>query len=224
MELCFGSPECAEVLFVAESSAGGLFGDWVSPEDSACGFGGSIALGLGEWDSVQTIDWFGVPVVVGDGNVASGCFEVIKGGTGMISSSSAWSGRWAWSHGSGGTVWEVSLHGSNPLIIGEGTEVSPELGLSIGHTSFAVSWASADWSSGSESVSEELVVPAGFEEEDDDHDVKNTKTDKAETEHLSTSESSDETFVDGAAAGEGNSGVGVDGDSHTNVTGKDGGH
>jgi len=69
-----------------------------------------------------------------------------------------------------------------------------------------------------------LVVPAGFEEKDDDHDVEDTKTDKAETEHLSTSESSDETLVDGAAAGEGNSGVGVDSDSHTNVTGKDGGH
>ena len=69
-----------------------------------------------------------------------------------------------------------------------------------------------------------MVVPAGFEEKDDDHDVEDTKTDKAETEHLSTSESSDETLVDGAEAGEGNSGVGVDSDSHTNVTGKDGGH
>jgi hypothetical protein len=68
--------------------------------------------------------------------------------------------------------------------------------LSIGHAVFGVGWASADWSSGSESVSEELVVPAGFEEKDNDYDVKNTKTDKAETEHLSTSESADETFVD----------------------------
>lgn len=92
------------------------------------------------------------------------------------------------------------------------------------HTVAGGSWASADWLSSGEGHLQESVVPAGFEEEDDDHDVEDTKTDKAETEHLSTSESSDETFVDGAAAGEGNSGVGVDSDSHTNVTGKDGGH
>jgi len=105
-------------------------------------------------------------------------------------------------------------------------EVCPELLLSTRHSinGGSTSWASVDWLSGGEGHLQEAVVPAGFEEKDNDHDVKNTKTDKDETEHLSTSESSDETFVDGRAAGEGNSGVGVDSDSHTNVTGNDGGH
>jgi len=84
------------------------------------------------------------------------------------------------------------------------------------------SWAVVDWSSRCEHLVEEFVVPACFEEEDDDHDVEDSESDEYETEHLSTSESSDETFMDGRAAGEGNSGVGVDSDSHTNVTGKDG--
>jgi len=68
-----------------------------------------------------------------------------------------------------------------------------------------------------------VVVPASFEEEDDDHDVEDGESDKAETEYLSTSEGADEALMDGAAASVGNSGVGIDSDSHTNVTGKDGG-
>lgn len=129
------------------------------------------------------------------------------------------------SRGSGSSsVFEVVFHGSLPLVIGHALEGGPEISLSLFHTGGAVSWASADWLSSGEGHLQESVVPAGFEEKDDDHDVEDTKTDKAETEHLSTSESSDETFVNGAAAGEGNSGVGVDSDSHTNVTGKDGGH
>lgn len=104
------------------------------------------------------------------------------------------------------------------------SESSPDLSLSFGSSLEASSWAVVDWSSTVKSLSQVVVVPAGFEEKDDDHDVKNTESNKAETEHLSTSESGDETSVDGGAASEGNSGVGVDGNSHTNVTGKDGGH
>lgn len=96
--------------------------------------------------------------------------------------------------------------------------------MSFSHTSSASSFALVDWHLSSKSLLKILVIPACFEEKDDDHDVEDTESDKAETEYLSTSESSDETLVDGSAAGEGNSGVGVDSDSHTNVTGKDGGH
>ena len=110
------------------------------------------------------------------------------------------------------------------MIVGLVLEESPEIFLGLGDIVEVTVWASVDWSSGIKDLGEVLVVPAGFEEEDDDHDVENGESNKAETEHLSTSESSDETSVDGAAAGEGNSGVGVDSDSHTNVTGKDGGH
>lgn len=115
---------------------------------------------------------------------------------------------------------EVSL----PLLVGLVLEESPEISLSLSDIFEITVWASVDWSSGIKNLLEELVVPAGFEEKDDDHDVEDGESNKAETEHLSTSESGDETSVDGAAAGEGNSGVGVDSDSHTNVTGKDGGH
>lgn len=103
-------------------------------------------------------------------------------------------------------------------------EESPDLFLGIINISVVSCRAVIDWSSTGKNLLEVVVVPAGFEEEDDDHDVEDTKTDKAETEHLSTSESGNETLMDRGAAGEGNSGVGVDGNSHSNVTGKDGGH
>jgi hypothetical protein len=114
--------------------------------------------------------------------------------------------------------------GSGPLFVGEGLESEPKVVLGSSDVFVVTVWASVDWFTGSNGFLEVVVVPAGLEEKDDDHDVKNGKSDKNETEHLSTSESSDETSVDGGAASEGNSGVGVDSDSHTNVTGKDGGH
>lgn len=85
------------------------------------------------------------------------------------------------------------------------------------------SWAVVDWHSGGKGLSEELVVPAGLEDKDDDHDVKDGKSDKDETENLSTSESGDETSMAGIGASVGNSGVGVDSDSHSDVTSNDGG-
>jgi len=94
-----------------------------------------------------------------------------------------------------------------------------------GNERFVVTiWTVVDWSSSLENQIELVVVPASFEEEDDDHDVEDGESDKAETEYLSTSEGADEALMDGAAASVGNSGVGIDSDSHTNVTGKDGGH
>jgi hypothetical protein len=74
-----------------------------------------------------------------------------------------------------------------------------------------------------EGLIEELVVPASLEDKDDDHDVKDGKSDEDETKNLSTSESGDETSMAGFSASEGNSGVGIDSDSHANVTGNDGG-
>lgn len=85
------------------------------------------------------------------------------------------------------------------------------------------SWAVVDWHTGGKGFGEVLVVPASLEDKDDDHDVKDGKSDKNETEHLSTSESGDETSMAGIGASVGNSGVGVDSDSHANVTGNDGG-
>jgi len=114
--------------------------------------------------------------------------------------------------------------GSGPLLVGEFLESGPKVVLSSNDVSVVTFWASVDWFTGSNGLLEVFVVPAGLEEKDDDHDVNNGKSDKNETEHLSTSESSDETSVNGGAASEGNSGVGVDSDSHTNVTGNDGGH
>ena len=84
------------------------------------------------------------------------------------------------------------------------------------------SWAVVDWDTSGHEFFQPSVVPSGFENEDDDHDVQDTSTDKDETENLSTSESSNETLVDASAALEGNSGVGVNGNSHTNVTGHNG--
>ena len=108
--------------------------------------------------------------------------------------------------------------------MGQSLEEIPDLGLSGFNVSEITIWAVIDWSSSGENLLEVFVVPAGLEEEDDDHDVKDSKSDKDESEYLSTSESSDETLVYIRAASEGNSGVGIDSDSHTNVTGKDGGH
>lgn len=103
-------------------------------------------------------------------------------------------------------------------------EFSPDVFLGSGDTFGRSYWALIDWSSSSKSFVEILVVPASLEDEDDDHDVKEGKSDEDETEHLSTSESGDETSMGGVSAGIGNSGVGVDSDSHSNVTGNDGGN
>lgn len=84
------------------------------------------------------------------------------------------------------------------------------------------SWALVDWDTSGHKFFQPSVVPSSFENEDDDHDVQDTSTDKDETENLSTSESSNETLVDASAALEGNSGVGVNSNSHTNVTGHNG--
>ncbi len=102
-------------------------------------------------------------------------------------------------------------------------EEFPDFSLSLKHTFVGASWALVDWHSGGKGLLEELVVPASLEDKDDDHDVKDGKSDKDETEHLSTSESGDETSMAGFGASVGNSGVGIDSDSHANVTGNDGG-
>ena len=111
-----------------------------------------------------------------------------------------------------------------PLFVGVSLELSPNGFLGSGDTIGRSCWAVIDWSSSSKSFVEILVVPASLEDEDDDHDVKEGKSDEDETEHLSTSESGDETSMGGVSAGIGNSGVGVDSDSHSNVTGNDGGN
>merc|ERR1719311_379757 len=76
-------------------------------------------------------------------------------------------------------------------------------------------WAVVDWSSSSDNLISVSIVPGSLEDEDDDHDVEDTKTDKDESKYLATSVSSDETSVDGFAAAEGNSGVGENSNSHT---------
>lgn len=83
-------------------------------------------------------------------------------------------------------------------------------------------WAVVDWSSSLDDLSQVSIVPGSLEDEDDDHDVEDTKTDEDESKYLTTSVSSDETSVDGFAAAEGNSGVGENSDSHTNVSSHDG--
>lgn len=79
-----------------------------------------------------------------------------------------------------------------------------------------------DWSSGFDSVGQVFIIPSNFEDHDDNHNVQDTESDKAETKYLTTSEGNNETFVDWSSAHVGNSGVGVYGNSHTNVTSKDG--
>ena len=88
--------------------------------------------------------------------------------------------------------------------------------------SICSSWALVDWNTSEHKFFQPFVVPSSFENEDDDHDVQDTSTDEDETENLSTSESSNETFMDASAALEGNSGVGVYGNSHTNITSHNG--
>lgn len=120
--------------------------------------------------------------------------------------------------------WDSGLKVGSPLSKGVSLELSPDRFLGSGDTGGISCWAVIDWSSSSKSFGEILVVPASLEDEDDDHDVKEGKSDEDETEHLSTSESGDETSMGRVSAGIGNSGVGVDSDSHSNVTGNDGGN
>jgi hypothetical protein len=124
----------------------------------------------------------------------------------------------------GSNDWVSSVVSGNPLFIGFGLEEFPDLSLSGDHAGVGANWAVVNWHTSLEGLIEELVVPASLEDKDDDHDVKEGKSDEDETEHLSTSESGDETSMGGVSAGIGNSGVGVDSDSHSNVTGNDGGN
>ena len=119
--------------------------------------------------------------------------------------------------------WVSSIVSGNPLFIGFSLEEFPDLSLSGDHARVGAYWAVVDWHTSGEGLIEELVVPASLEDKDDDHDVKDGKSDEDETKNLSTSESGDETSMAGFSASEGNSGVGIDSDSHANVTGNDGG-
>lgn len=112
----------------------------------------------------------------------------------------------------------------SPLSERGALEFGPDLNLGSSDGFGISSWAVVDWSTGSKSFGEVFIVPASLEDKDDDHDVKEGKSDKDETEHLSTSESGDETSMGAVSASIGNSGVGIDSDSHSNVTGNDGGH
>jgi len=89
-----------------------------------------------------------------------------------------------------------SVESNTPLLMGEVLEPGPDLFLGSGNTSEGAIWALIDWSSSGKGFLEVAVVPAGLEEEDDDHDVEDGESDKAETEYLSTSEGSDETLMD----------------------------
>jgi hypothetical protein len=74
--------------------------------------------------------------------------------------------------------------------------MGPDLSLGFSDSSGISSWALVDWSTGSKSFVEIFIVPASLEDKDDDHDVKDGKSDKDETEYLSTSESTDESLMD----------------------------
>ena len=123
--------------------------------------------------------------VEGNSGVLSGSRSNMSEGDSSISSNLV---------GRGST--SVSTESSRPLSVGKALEPSPDALLGSDDSSVVVSWALIDWSSGSKDFLEVVVVPAGLEEEDDDHDVEDTESDKAETEYLSTSEGSDETSVD----------------------------
>ena len=122
------------------------------------------------------------------------------------------------------TVCVESCVSCSPVWVLKFFKFGPDGCLSFFESSIGSRRALIDWSTSSKSVIEVLVVPAGLEDKDDNHDVKDGKSNKDETEYLSTSESTDESLMDGGSASVGNSGVGIDSDSHTNVTGKDGGH
>ena len=128
------------------------------------------------------------------------------------------------SHCVGGTGFVESTVSSGPVGELEFLEFGPDLFLCSQEINVVSFWAVVHWLSSLKSFGEVFVVPASLEDKDDDHDVKDGKTNKDETEYLSTSESTDESLMDGGSASVGNSGVGIDSDSHTNVTGKDGGH
>jgi hypothetical protein len=122
------------------------------------------------------------------------------------------------------TSWVETTLSSGPVWELEFLEFGPDLFLCSLEVNVGSCWAVVHWLSSGKSPTEVFVVPASLEDKDDDHDVKDGKTNKDETEYLSTSESTDESLMDGGSASVGNSGVGIDSDSHTNVTGKDGGH
>ena len=128
------------------------------------------------------------------------------------------------SHCVGCTSFVESIVSSGPVGELEFLEFGPDLFLCSQEINVVSFWAVVHWLSSLKSFGEVFVVPASLEDKDDDHDVKDGKTNKDETEYLSTSESTDESLMDGGSASVGNSGVGIDSDSHTNVTGKDGGH
>jgi hypothetical protein len=67
------------------------------------------------------------------------------------------------------------------------------------------------------------IVPGGLVGNDNDLEDEDGKSNKDESKNLSASESSEETIVDISAAHEGGSSVGVDGNSHSNVSGSNGG-
>lgn len=66
------------------------------------------------------------------------------------------------------------------------------------------------------------IEPGGLVDDHDDLEDEDGKSNEDETEDLSSSESSEETVVDISAAHEGGSCVGVDSNSHTNVSGSNG--
>lgn len=85
---------------------------------------------------------------------------------------------------------------SSPVLKLENLKLSPDFLLSLGDSGEGSSWAVIDWHTSGESLGEVFVVPASLEDKDDDHDVKDGKSDKDETEYLSTSESTDESLMD----------------------------
>ena len=74
--------------------------------------------------------------------------------------------------------------------------------------------------------SECIIIPSELEDKDDEHKVKKGESNKNESEDLSTSESSDESSMaisSGMGTWESDSGVGVDSNSHSDVSSNDGG-
>lgn len=66
------------------------------------------------------------------------------------------------------------------------------------------------------------MIPGGLEDDEKKLEDKESKSNESESEHLSTSEGSEETVVGVFAALEGSSSVSVDSNSHSNVSSGDG--
>ena len=111
-----------------------------------------------------------------------------------------------------------------PLLILEIFKENPNFVLCISLSLHCMFWATIHWLLTFKDFSKIFIVPACFEDKNDDHNIKYSQSNKTETKHLSTSECSDETGMNRLATCECYSCVSIDSNSHANISSKNRSH